>query len=158
MPPCTGTGCSVEEHYRWGLEQGYSGTWDWSMQGNDGNDDAALCAAGMAALAEEAKVRSVKLGADPPDANDKTCRDVACNLILETYPLKGKMFSLLKDYFIRQQPCIFSCSDVPPNDQFSCAEQASFGKCDQDWMVGFCCKSCFACSPDAIGCEESLLL
>ena len=72
-----GTGCSVEEHYRWGLEQGYSGTWDWSMQGNDGNDDAALCAAGMAALAEEAKVRAVRLGADPPDANDKTCRDVA---------------------------------------------------------------------------------
>ena len=77
LSPCTGSGCSVEEHYRWGLEQGYSGTWDWSMQGNDGNDDAALCAAGMAALAEEAKVRAVKLGADPPDANDKTCRDAA---------------------------------------------------------------------------------
>ena len=73
-PPCAGTGCSVEEHYRWGLEQGYSGTWDWSMIGGDGNDDGALCAAGMAALAGEAKVRAVQLGAEG-EAED-TCRGV----------------------------------------------------------------------------------
>ena len=74
-PPCAGTGCSVEEHYRWGLDQGYSGTWDWSMQGNDGNDDASLCAAGMDAVAGEAKVRAVQLVSDS-DATDDTCRGV----------------------------------------------------------------------------------
>ena len=65
----------MEEHYRWGLEQGYSGAWDWSMIGGDGNDDGALCAAGMAALAGEAKVRAVRLGADPDETED-TCRGV----------------------------------------------------------------------------------
>ena len=39
----------------------------------DGNDDGALCAAGMAAVAGEDKVRAVQLGADP-DALDDTCR------------------------------------------------------------------------------------
>ena len=47
------------------------------MIGGDGNDDGALCAAGMAAVAGEAKVRAVQLGADP-DATDDTCRAVAC--------------------------------------------------------------------------------
>lgn len=88
-PPCAGTGCSVEEHYRWGLDQGYSGTWDWSMKGNDGNDDAALCAAGMAAVAGEAKVRAVQLGADP-DATDDTCRGVVWPFLL-TYPSKNNL-------------------------------------------------------------------
>ena len=45
------------------------------MQGNDGNDDASLCAAGMDAVAGEAKVRAVQLVSDS-DATDDTCRGV----------------------------------------------------------------------------------
>ena len=45
------------------------------MIGGDDVDDGALCAAGMAAVAGEAKVQAVQLGADP-NATDDTCRDV----------------------------------------------------------------------------------
>ena len=46
-------------------------------------------------------------------------------------------------------PDTCSCSDVPPTDDYGCADQAEWGKCGLDWMVGYCCRSCFACS----GCE-----
>ena len=39
-----------------------------------------------------------------------------------------------------------SCSDVPPSSDYTCAEQAGWGQCDQSWMAGFCCRSCSACS------------
>ena len=86
----------MEEHYRWGLEQGYSGAWDWSMIGGDGNDDGALCAAGMAALAGEAKVRAVRLGADPGETED-TCRGVADTRTLYTvfHPLVVEVLCVL---------------------------------------------------------------
>lgn len=38
-----------------------------------------------------------------------------------------------------------SCSDMPPDVSYTCAQQASFGKCDEPWMKGFCCRSCFSC-------------
>ena len=40
-----------------------------------------------------------------------------------------------------------SCSDIPPSgSSYTCAQQASWGKCSEPWMQHFCCKSCFACS------------
>ena len=45
--------------------------------------------------------------------------------------------------------CSATCSDVPPDDQYTCAEQAGWGKCDEDFMVGYCCLSCHGCE----GCE-----
>jgi predicted dienelactone hydrolase len=38
-----------------------------------------------------------------------------------------------------------SCDDIAPDDQYTCEEQAGFGKCDRDWMAGYCCKTCFYC-------------
>ena len=38
-----------------------------------------------------------------------------------------------------------SCSDVAPDAKYTCAQQASWGKCGEAWMKGFCCRSCFAC-------------
>jgi len=38
-----------------------------------------------------------------------------------------------------------SCDDIAPDDQYTCEEQQGFGKCDRDWMVGYCCKTCFYC-------------
>lgn len=38
------------------------------------------------------------------------------------------------------------CTDVkPPSSGFTCAEQAGFGKCDADFMQGFCDFSCGRC-------------
>lgn len=35
------------------------------------------------------------------------------------------------------------CTDVaPPTTQYTCVQQASFGKCSRSWMKGFCLKSC----------------
>ena len=40
------------------------------------------------------------------------------------------------------------CSDKPPSGGYTCEQQASWGKCDESWMQGYCCKSCKAC----VGC------
>eukprot|EP00210_Caulerpa_lentillifera_P003877 g3704.t1 len=48
-----------------------------------------------------------------------------------------------------------SCTDVPPDERYSCTEQQSFGKCDEIWMTssrpdlrlpsGFCQTTCGRC-------------
>ncbi len=46
-----------------------------------------------------------------------------------------------------------SCADTPPPGQsYTCAQQASWGKCGYSWMKGYCCRSCFACNA---GCGKS---
>jgi len=42
-----------------------------------------------------------------------------------------------------------SCTDVPPDNNYSCQQQASYGKCGESWMQGYCCQTCFGCS---VGC------
>lgn len=43
-------------------------------------------------------------------------------------------------------PDTCSCSDhAPPGGGYTCAQQAGWGKCDQGFMKGFCCRSCHAC-------------
>lgn len=36
------------------------------------------------------------------------------------------------------------CTDVPPDDRYTCQQQKDFGKCDQSWMVegNFCETTC----------------
>lgn len=38
------------------------------------------------------------------------------------------------------------CSDVAPSQDYTCAQQAGWGKCNEPFMKGFCCRSCHACS------------
>lgn len=44
-----------------------------------------------------------------------------------------------------QEDCSQTCSDVPPSTDYTCAQQASWEKCDESWMQGYCCFSCEAC-------------
>ena len=37
------------------------------------------------------------------------------------------------------------CTDVPPTAGESCKMYRGFGKCGAKFMIGFCCKTCFAC-------------
>merc|ERR1712003_133990 len=42
-----------------------------------------------------------------------------------------------------------SCTDEYPPDvdtQYTCEDQAGFGKCDQGWMEGYCLLSCEKCT------------
>jgi len=52
-----------------------------------------------------------------------------------------------------------TCSDVPPDNRYSCAQQASWGKCDvraHPWMAGHCCQTCFQCNPQCGRGQEEL--
>ena len=40
------------------------------------------------------------------------------------------------------------CDDVAPTPDFSCPEQARFGKCSDGFMYGYCKKSCGTCKCD----------
>jgi len=42
-------------------------------------------------------------------------------------------------------PSVTVCTDIPPDDLYSCVEQAGWGKCNEPWMVGFCDLSCGRC-------------
>lgn len=46
------------------------------------------------------------------------------------------------------------CTDTPPDPQYTCAQQASWGKCNETWMAGHCCVSCFNCSTTCRGLGE----
>ena len=37
------------------------------------------------------------------------------------------------------------CSDIPPSSDYTCVQQSQWGKCNETWMKGYCCQSCFAC-------------
>lgn len=64
-----------------------------------------------------------------------------------------------------------ACEDIPTPDEYTCAEQKSWGKCDEPWMVdgGYCAATCGRCdaspggphdgcedvsTPDDYSCEE----
>ncbi|MGK3984774.1 hypothetical protein WME99_17140 [Sorangium sp. So ce136] len=38
-----------------------------------------------------------------------------------------------------------TCSDTAPSSQYTCAQQASWGKCNESWMQGFCNRTCGRC-------------
>ncbi|WP_437811246.1 hypothetical protein [Sorangium sp. So ce1078] len=38
-----------------------------------------------------------------------------------------------------------TCADTPPSSQYTCAQQASWGKCNESWMQGFCNDTCGRC-------------
>src|SRR5690606_24023166 len=45
------------------------------------------------------------------------------------------------------------CVDEPvPGDSYTCAEQAGWGKCDEEWMRGYCNLSCARCG-DLVGAD-----
>jgi hypothetical protein len=49
------------------------------------------------------------------------------------------------------------CADVPPpTSGFTCAQQAGFGKCGADFMVGYCDLSCRRCAKTGGGYPEHL--
>jgi len=44
-----------------------------------------------------------------------------------------------------------TCSDVPPDHRYSCAQQKSWGKCGATFMKGKCCQTCHGCDPSCTG-------
>ena len=38
-----------------------------------------------------------------------------------------------------------ACDDIPPSDEYSCEQQANWGKCDKPWMQDYCKASCKRC-------------
>ncbi len=40
-----------------------------------------------------------------------------------------------------------TCTDTPPSSQYTCAQQAGFGQCNQPWMTqgNYCAMSCGRC-------------
>lgn len=37
------------------------------------------------------------------------------------------------------------CVDVPPDNMYTCEQQAGWGKCNEPWMQGFCLETCGKC-------------
>ncbi len=46
-----------------------------------------------------------------------------------------------------------TCTDVAPDETYTCEQQASWGKCNETWMQDFCDTSCGRCTPDSGGGE-----
>ena len=43
-----------------------------------------------------------------------------------------------------------TCSDVAPDSKYTCVQQAGYGKCGVDFMIGYCCMTCNYC----LGCNS----
>ena len=37
------------------------------------------------------------------------------------------------------------CTDVPPDGLYTCGQQAEWQQCDEEWMEGYCDRSCGRC-------------
>eukprot|EP01023_Acetabularia_acetabulum_P030310 TRINITY_DN2852_c0_g1_i7.p1 TRINITY_DN2852_c0_g1~~TRINITY_DN2852_c0_g1_i7.p1 ORF type:complete len:1258 (+),score=190.72 TRINITY_DN2852_c0_g1_i7:134-3907(+) len=63
------------------------------------------------------------------------------------YLEKALVISLLISLCSTQQSKPIDCSDIAPDDMYSCQDQKSFGKCAADWMVAsnFCATTCERC-------------
>jgi len=48
------------------------------------------------------------------------------------------------------------CTDVPPDPNYSCDQQAKWGKCDEPWMDNYCNHTCGRCDSPAPVCEDVL--
>ena len=48
-------------------------------------------------------------------------------------------------------PDTCNCSDVAPTPDYTCQQQASWGKCAEPFMAGYCCRSCHECSASCAG-------
>jgi len=59
--------------------------------------------------------------------------------------LKGKPYIDFNTGRSPTFPDTCDCSDITPTPQYTCAQQASWGKCGESWMKGYCCRSCNAC-------------
>jgi mannan endo-1,4-beta-mannosidase len=46
---------------------------------------------------------------------------------------------------IVQSPNPPKCKDIPPDNKYTCKQQARWGKCNEPWMNGFCRKTCKKC-------------
>ena len=44
------------------------------------------------------------------------------------------------------------CADEAPDNHYTCEQQQYWGKCDDDWMWGKCCKTCGKCGKADTGC------
>lgn len=52
------------------------------------------------------------------------------------------------DEVFEASACRDGCCDVaPPASTYSCEQQATWGKCDEAWLAGFCDLSCGRCAP-----------
>ena len=88
-----------------------------------------------------------------PDPSVELCNGPKLKYILKTGNryLKSKFpkmsvilrAEIVQEKAVNQDQC--SCSDHPPPGSYTCAQQASWGKCDQSFMRGFCCRSCHSC-------------
>eukprot|EP01026_Neomeris_dumetosa_P000212 TRINITY_DN1004_c0_g1_i4.p1 TRINITY_DN1004_c0_g1~~TRINITY_DN1004_c0_g1_i4.p1 ORF type:complete len:691 (+),score=108.86 TRINITY_DN1004_c0_g1_i4:256-2073(+) len=46
--------------------------------------------------------------------------------------------------------CPSTCNDNPPNDDYTCAQQKEFGKCGDEFLVGYCECTCETCATGAM--------
>ncbi|KAJ9466643.1 Mannan endo-1 [Diplonema papillatum] len=51
-------------------------------------------------------------------------------------------------------PARSPCTDVAPTAQFTCPQQAGWGKCAKTWMRRYCHLSCGRCSPGPVPCTD----
>ena len=134
-------GETATQLYGWAHAHGYAGAWGY----------AVLRAWNLRAVAPVSVRPS-------PTALRRPPRLPACSRWTATSApsLFGGMESLRHDKDVAVvalphtgAPDTCACSDVPPPPgQYTCQQQAGWGKCSASFMAGYCCRSCHACSKD----------
>lgn len=67
-------GRTIQSLYRDAMTKGFSGAWDWSLKGGDGNDDEAIAVLGMGALKNEPAVH-IDIGSGGGGGTQCSCSD-----------------------------------------------------------------------------------
>jgi len=110
--------------YEYAYAADFDGAWGWALNGGDG---VANLSPGMAAIRGKQGI-GIKVSSGSPAPAD------GCPPPPPPPP----------PYPPQPTP---PCTDTPPAPgTYTCAQQAGWGKCGDDFMKGFCCKSCFKCA------------
>jgi hypothetical protein len=111
-----GGGMSIQALYKFAYTGGYNGGWGWTAEPQFNNFDGMVTLQGLN--------NTILNFLDHP----------------KLQPVCGGGISTSNNTGTG------NCTDIPPDNSYTCSQQAGWGKCSESWMVGFCCKTCFQCN------------
>ena len=98
---------------------------------------------------DQDKVQSFQL---ETDSNQKLQVSSTVKFVANLHLKKASESDLLNNFYAKglklcsdKKASKDTCSNVAPSKQFTCEQQASWGKCGEPWMNNFCNRSCGRC-------------
>eukprot|EP00884_Botryococcus_braunii_P004939 jgi/Botrbrau1/14446/Bobra.0014s0091.1 len=142
---CPGCQFRVDQVYLWN-----DGSWDvQAIYPESSNEKGSFRDDFAVALIESHNNQAMNKGcacSDVPSSPGTSCvNEVHANMCNQQWYVIGDFCQSSCDRCF----CSGACSDSPPDNRYSCEQQAAWGQCQEAFMSGYCRKSCGVCKTSA---------